>query len=461
MEDQGRNGRQDDLLRAPPLAGVATYEEAATIGLSVDESVRRLHRYAYLEAAIVRLLAARLCGTPEWEVKGALSLHCWYDAEHTGLIAQRVSEMREPPPDVFRAPNDALHAFVEELLRPHDTTELLAGVYGLVKPALRDAYRRHIEHTNPIAAHPTRRLLRLILADEEESIAWGERALAALVQGKKERETAQAWQRHLAAYLAAAGGLDGDATEASAAAPAESRASEAFTVTVDPARDHAGTEFPFDLMLRFRRPDVSAQEASWASMYDRVREMDAVELVAPLVALEGKPWDYVREMARQLWDEARHSMMGEVAFERVGANWREIPIPVIQSRAPNTVLSPLECHLLLWDIEQSLMPRQTGKGRQRDIAEAAGDPLGYQNQDYDWADEVLHVQIGRRWLVPEFGSRKKMQEVVDACNERLRKLGLDTALYDEAACDWWDSFYEGLRQLEATAGPPKDLRRSG
>jgi hypothetical protein len=93
-------------------------------------------------------------------------------------------------------------------------------------------------------------------------------------------------------------------------------------------------------------------------------------------------------------------MLGEVGFARIGADWRSIPIPDIQSRGPNLELEPLEAHLVLWDIEQSLMPRKTGKGRQRDIAEAAEDALGYQNQDYDWADEVLHTQIGRRWLAP-------------------------------------------------------------
>ena len=35
-------------------------------------------------------------------------------------------------------------------------------------------------------------------------------------------------------------------------------------------------------------------------------------------------------------------------------------------------------------------------------------------QDFDWADEVLHSQIGRQWYVPEFGSLQKALDYGDA-----------------------------------------------
>ncbi|MGH8017401.1 MAG: hypothetical protein ACREIA_03790, partial [Opitutaceae bacterium] len=35
----------------------------------------------------------------------------------------------------------------------------------------------------------------------------------------------------------------------------------------------------------------------------------------------GKPWEYHVDMTRQLWDEARHAMMGEVGFLRAGIDW--------------------------------------------------------------------------------------------------------------------------------------------
>ena len=35
----------------------------------------------------------------------------------------------------------------------------------------------------------------------------------------------------------------------------------------------------------------------------------------------GKPWKYYVDMTRQLWDEARHAMMGEVGFVQAGIDW--------------------------------------------------------------------------------------------------------------------------------------------
>ena len=52
-------------------------------------------------------------------------------------------------------------------------------------------------------------------------------------------------------------------------------------------------------------------------------------------------------------------------------------------------------------IEQSLMPGETGKRFEYETAVAAGDALSAHFHDYDWADEVLHAQIGRRVLKRE------------------------------------------------------------
>ena len=39
-------------------------------------------------------------------------------------------------------------------------------------------------------------------------------------------------------------------------------------------------------------------------------------------------------------------------------------------------------------------------------------------QDFDWADEVLHAQIGREWYVPEFGSLKEALDYGDEAGRR-------------------------------------------
>lgn len=55
---------------------------------------------------------------------------------------------------------------------------------------------------------------------------------------------------------------------------------------------------------------------------------------------------------------------------------------------------------MLYAIEQNLMPASTGKKLEYEISMNAHDPLAAHIQDYDWADEVLHVHLGREWLLP-------------------------------------------------------------
>src|SRR5258707_11652079 len=53
--------------------------------------------------------------------------------------------------------------------------------------------------------------------------------------------------------------------------------------------------------------------------YKRLREVDVPEMMASIIAeTPGKPWAYYRDMSRQLWNEARHAMMGKVGFANLG-----------------------------------------------------------------------------------------------------------------------------------------------
>jgi hypothetical protein len=200
---------RDSHFDLPELAGIATYAEAAQIGFSVDENVRRLLRYHWVERRLMRILVAHLTSEPVWEVKCALALHQWQCAEHVEWLRRRIMEMRSPAPRLDDPPeNDptaqALGEFLNQIDASTTTEELLVAVYDVTLPALASAYTDHLARTNPLVDHPTRRLLRFALVDVEEAIAWG--------ASKRQRLVAQAdaWPDHLRAYLAAAGGIAGD-----------------------------------------------------------------------------------------------------------------------------------------------------------------------------------------------------------------------------------------------------------
>jgi hypothetical protein len=167
------------------------------------------------------------------------------------------------------------------------------------------------------------------------------------------------------------------------------------------------------------------------------------EMMASILAEEqDKPWLYKRDMTRQLWDEARHAMMGEMGFTSLGLDWKEVPLNFTWSLGLNTKLTSKERHAVLYTIEQGLMPKKTGKEYEWQVALASSDPLAARIQDYDWADEVLHARIGREWLVPEVGSQKEALAFGDKAWSRV--LG-DWATWREQGLtehrNWWPDLY--------------------
>ena len=170
-----------------PLADLCSYAEGANPGYGVERTVQLLRRYLFVEAQTMRCLVAHLNAVPEWEVKCGFSLHLWQDAEHCSWLRGRVKEMRTPPLHLDRIPDPALDAFFQELIRSRTTLELLTGIYRILKPAGIAAMKRHLAAANPLADQPTLRLLRFILIEEEEQLAWGAHALDSLVAHKKTR----------------------------------------------------------------------------------------------------------------------------------------------------------------------------------------------------------------------------------------------------------------------------------
>jgi hypothetical protein len=437
-----------DNLGIPPLAGVCTYETAARPGLEVEQTVTRLKRFNYVARRLHETAAAHHPRTPEWEVKCALGLHLWLDAEHCTAIRARVAEMREPPLHLDEVPDERLRAALEELLRAQDTVELLAGIYGAVRPALVKAAREHIELLNPLFDHPTYRLLRGVLREQQEMVDWGERALAALTTASDTAARARAFAAHVERFLAAAGGIDGEQVlDADAALPPARWDGSDYVMDAEVRRD-ARFQDPFNFTMEpggcYLDEQRPADERAFALAYQRLGEMDVPEWMAPIIfKTRGKPWAYYRDLARQLWDETRHAMMGEVAMHRVGVPFYAYPINQAASASLNREFTPLEAHLILWRIEQGLMPRKTGKRHEWTIAQLDGDPFYIALQDYDWADEVLHAQIGRRWLESEFPSpaarRVAAEEVFARWWEGLARY----AAGKQSA--WWPEFVERAR----------------
>lgn len=462
--------------RIPELAGLASYAQAARIGLGVEENVGRLLRYHWVERRLMAIAVSHLPGTPEWEVKCALALHQWQSAGHVDALRRRIGEMRSPVPALDAPPDPALDVFLSEVLHSGDTVELLTGVYRVTFPALADAYRRHVAATNPLVDHPTVRLLRAAAADSDDAVVWGARAASAVLAGDPPaRRRAEEWESHLRAYLTAAGGVAGDgvvppalpsrydeeespgASSSRALPPRRGGAGQGPDLTPRRDKRFKGThDFDFPPHVVYSAADVPADERNLALLAKRALEMDVPEMMASvMVERTDLPWEFQLDWSRQLWDEARHAMMGTVALTARGIDWTGIPLNVGFSLRLNLHATPAERQALLFAIEQSLMPGDTGKRAEYETALESGDALSAHFHDYDWADEVLHARIGRRWIQHD---GLTVAEAIEKAREVHARTwaALDQYRDPPAGGDWWNDFVR--RALGRPSALPPDRR---
>jgi hypothetical protein len=193
--------------------------------------------------------------------------------------------------------------------------------------------------------------------------------------------------------------------------------------------------------------------------YKRLREIDVPEMMSSILhETKDKPWAYYRDITRQLWDEARHAMMGEVGFVSEGIDWpRLVMVNSTWSHCLNAQLSPKERHAVLYFIEQGLMPK-TGKRHEWVVSQDANNPLATTFQDFDWADEVLHARIGRDWYVADMPNVREAIDYGDACWAKVLvgwsdwiKQGLTEHR------NWWPRIYQEWCAHRGITPDPKAL----
>jgi hypothetical protein len=447
----------------PPLAGITGFQEAIREGLSVEESVKRLKRYHYAFRRLTQIFVSRIPSEPIYELKLAFSLHAHLCAEHVTALQERVAEMREPPLGLEKTPDARLEIFFDEILSTPDTKLLLIGLYSNALPALQACLERHVKETNPLADAPSVRLCRFALLEVQDMLEFGKAALHSL-EATSIVGSAEAWLKTLDQCLSAAGGLDGS-TKSLGEIPQRTYSAQPKGFEGVPKRDKRFSD-PFNMGVHaeaFLYDDSMPADAKVLMMYyKRLREIDVPEVIAGIVAeTMGKPWGFYRAMIRQLWDEARHAMMGEVGFVKLGIDWpKHVRINKTWSYQLNTKLGPKERHAVLYFVEQGLMTK-TGKRFEWEIAGQSNDRLSSLFQDYDWADEVLHARIGRDWLVSDLGS---MQDALELGEKSWTRTLVDWNLWKQQGLtehyNWWPDLYRAYCDEKSTAPDPHVLSYS-
>ncbi len=443
----------------PPLAGLCRLDEAMLPGLSVESCVARLKRFYFVFKNLHQMFIARMTAEPIYELKMGFSLHSHYCIEHASSLRKRVGEMREPPLGLDKIPHPDLQRLIDEVMGTPTTEELLLGIYEVILPALKAGLIGHIRDTNHLVDQPSVRVCKFALLEIDEMINYGSECVTQLLLPDRRTETS-GWVDYLHCLLASAGGLDGE-SESKPHNLAPCYSAKPFQYDSRPQRDERFQD-PYNMGVNAEaflyNEEFPPEPKTLMMFYKRLREIDVPEMMASIIhETKDKPWDYYRDLTRQLWDEARHAMMGEVGFINLGLDWRKVMVNFTWSFALNSQLKPIERHAVLYFIEQGLMSK-TGKRFEWEVGLASKNPLAGLFQDYDWADEVLHAKIGRDWYVKQFSTPTEAVEYGDLCWSRVllgweswREEGLTTHR------NWWPEVYTAACKQWGIAPDPKVL----
>jgi hypothetical protein len=129
-------------------------------------------------------------------------------------------------------------------------------------------------------------------------------------------------------------------------------------------------------------------------------------------------WEFTSEAARWLYDETRHMLMGKKRLEGWGLPDGMVPLGGYIYEAWRGE-DPLYGLGMLGYFET----KNIGRKRERAQAfEAMGDRTSETDMEFDWVDETLHAEYGRRWLRRLLEVRGEDPESWPAVLERCEQL---------------------------------------
>jgi uncharacterized ferritin-like protein (DUF455 family) len=259
----------------------------------------------------------------------------------------------------------------------------LDDLHGRVLPDLAGRYRTFLAETDELDDGPTVRIVAQALRDVDEQLTSGARPRTGPLEPHPERTP--------------------------------------FRLAERPARDdrYAPHTFywPDTIVPEYPYGEgVALQVRSAVSHLNEVWAVDTAGAILHALAPE-LGWEWIRDAGRWTYDEARHMLMGKRRLESWGLPSALIPLGgyIYEACAGQDPLYRLG---MLGYFET----KNIGRKRERaDAFHAMGDTTSETDMEFDWADETLHAEYGRRWLKQLLTTRgqdpESWQAVLDRCEE--------------------------------------------
>src|SRR5262245_54986491 len=372
------------------------------------DTAQVLTRFHYLERALALAAGGWIAATSSLDTKAALARAAWQRTLAGDALRERVFELRYPSRFLEEGADAPLIRVYDAAIDAPDADAFLAGHRVLLGDLAR-RYRDFLAATDELDDAPTARILEQALGDTEEAI------------GSLRHDPGSdpgSWPEELQRALVTLEGPGGTP----------------FRLAEQPARD------PRYLSSSFYWPDtivpgypygegVALQIRSAVSHLNEVWAVDTAGAILHALAPE-LGWEWIRDAGRWTYDESRHLLMGKRRLDSWGLPADKTPLGayIYEACAGEDPIYRLG---MLGYFET----KNIGRKRERAAAfHAMGDTTSETDMEFDWADETLHAEYGRRWLKRLLELRGRdpegWQAVLDHCEDLVAKR-VDRATNDD------------------------------
>jgi len=134
------------------------------MSLTVNDRVRAIATFRFIEVRLMEITAAWTPTTPEMEVKVLFGRHIFDFAQHADWLGKRTFELRKPEQYSLR-PVDSYVEVIDALAAEEETGKRLSALYDVFLPALENRYREYIAQTDTLLDEPSVVIIERILTD--------------------------------------------------------------------------------------------------------------------------------------------------------------------------------------------------------------------------------------------------------------------------------------------------------
>jgi hypothetical protein len=392
-------------------------DRGSTLSQEVSPRVRGLFlkNLADFQTELARVLAGFVPSIPVWRQRKELPGLVFRSMRRIQDLRQRGRELGVSFEEMHFSAHVAGCELIEKLCHAPTFADLLQAGMIDVPAILASAIDNYLSDNEGVYDLPS---VDLLEADRDElnaQIAWAKIALpeAATATGSETNEGFAVGIKDLCANL-----------------PKKLRDQKIHGATAIKSGRRIGA-LPFadgTLPMGFHHLEFGPEPLSRSPTYEERARYHAINFLQEVQAADScasilfespdMPWDFLFDLSRHMWDEARHAMFGEAKLADFGMTAQAAGLST-KAYAMRQTLTPLDRYAALSTQEADAFP---GKHVGLKDAVAHNDALSAKAWSYDIADETQHLRFGTRWIpvmIEKLNEPRSYEQVKnDACNWR-------------------------------------------